>query len=135
MTDPTRALLGEGFAYPGGVDEATGGVLSAAGVASVRASLFRLFETAPGEEFFLPEYGCQLKYLVFEEDTEVLRALAEVVVREAVRRWEPRVQDVISIVVEPVSDAAPHVLQLRVAFRLINSQSTENLVYPLTLSV
>lgn len=126
---PRQDLYGSGFAYPFGFDSATGGVKQAEAVDSVRASLYRLFETAPGESFMEPAYGCALKSLVYEQDTLVLRALAQTAVRQAVARWEPRIAEVLQVDVD-ADPKDPNHLQLRVYFRLIESQTVENMVYP-----
>lgn len=122
-------LYGEGFDYPQDFD-GNGGLARAKAVESVKASLFRLFDTAPGEEWFLPEYGCALKHLVFEEDSEVFRALADKAIREAVYRWEPRVEEIISLRIQGTTDAQPHTVEISVDFKLIEDQTIYNLVYP-----
>lgn len=123
------SLYGAGFNYPFSFDSTTGGAQPATAVDSVRASLLRLFDTAPGEEFMNPAYGSPLKSLLFEQDTEVLRALAETVVRQAVSRWEPRVAEVLRVDLES-DETNDHALTLRVYFRLIESQTIYNMVYP-----
>lgn len=123
------SIYGSGFGYPFTFDDATGGAGVASGKESVVASLIRLFDTAPGEEFMLPEYGCALKNLVFEQDTDVLRALALTVIQEAVARWEPRVERVLDIQIEE-DESRPNALGIRVFFRLIKDQTQFNFVYP-----
>lgn len=124
------SLYGSGFAYPFQFDAATGGVARVSDVDSVRASLTRLFETVPGEQFMLPEYGCQLRTLTFEQDMEVFRALAETAIRDAVRRWEPRIAEVLSVEVDTGADE--HTILIRTYFRLIQSPTVHNHVYPFT---
>jgi phage baseplate assembly protein W len=123
-------LYGAGFQYPFAFQSATGGVTMASDVESVRASLRRLLDTAPGEDRFQPDYGCALKHHLFENDTDVLRALIETTIREAVIRWEPRIEEVIELLLDADVDN-PHVLRVTVVFRLIQSQNEDNLVYPL----
>lgn len=125
------SIYGSGFAYPFMWDEQKGGAAEASGKDSVVASLVRLFDTAPGEEFMRPEYGCPLKLLVFEQDTEVFRALVTTVIREAVERWEPRVEEVTSVEIE--EGAEPNTIHLRVTFQLIKDAGLYNFVYPLSV--
>lgn len=125
------SLYGSGFAYPAQIDEATGGYKVASEVESVKASLTMLFETVPGEVFMNPEYGCALRTLTFEQDTEVFRALAETAIRDAVRRWEPRISEVLKVEVEADEDDE-HTLYIRIYFRLIQSPTVHNFVYPFT---
>jgi hypothetical protein len=132
MAADRSMLYGAGFAYPFAFDPNHGGVASATAVDSVRASLYRLFDTAPGEEFMLPEYGCGLKYLLFEQDTDVLRALVETEIRRAIARWEPRIAQVLSVEVTRDDEVDPNTLHVTTFFRLIQSQTVDNFVYPFT---
>jgi len=129
MAFDRTSLYGAGFNYPFAFDSNTGGAQVVTAVDSVRASLLRLFDTAPGEEFMNPAYGCALKSLLFEPDTDILRALAEQVVRQAVARWEPRIAEVLRVDVE-TDPSNEHAMTLRVYFRLIESQTIDNMVYP-----
>ena len=123
-------LYGRGFSYPFTWSSTTGGATPAAAVDSVRASLMRLFDTAPGEDLMNAQYGCLLKTLVFEQDDDALRAMAETAVRDAVARWEPRIADVVALTIDRKDDVSPNTLTLTVYFRLIQSQIVSNLVYP-----
>jgi uncharacterized protein len=124
-------LTGNGFRYPLMFSDLTGGVAYVRAVESVKASLLRLFDTMPGEEQWNPGYGCALKSLLFEEDTEVFRALCQTAVRDAVRKWEPRVEEILDVFVQEEEDN-PHQINLQVFFRLVEGRSTENLVYVLS---
>lgn len=124
-------FLGTGFAYPARWDSTRGGVATASQVDSVRASLTRLFETGVGEQFFLPEYGCDLNRLVFERDTEALRAMIDAVVRQAIARWEPRVSAVLDLqVVSGEASGQPNVVAISMLLRLIGEQVPANFVFP-----
>lgn len=126
-------LYGAGFQYPLSINAAVGGVTTATDVESVRASLRRLLDTTPGEDRFQPEYGCALRYHLFENDTDVLRALIETTIRDAVRRWEPRIAEVYEVTIER-DTVNIHMLNLRLTFRLIQSQTEDNFVYPFTVA-
>ena len=127
-------VYGGGFSYPFQFDD-EGGVAYVSGAASVAASLTRLFDTAPGEEFMRPEYGCTLRNLIFEQDTEVFRALAITAVQEAVARWEPRIESILDIQLERDDELSPNTIQIRVFFRLIKDQVVYNFVAPFSIPV
>lgn len=59
--------------------------------AAVRQGLLLLFSTRPGERVMRPTYGCDLFKLVFWPNDDTTAGLAMHYVREAVTRWEPRV--------------------------------------------
>lgn len=124
-----NSLYGTGFQYPVQLDPSTGGVASAVAVDSVRASLRRLFDTTPGSDRFNPAYGCGLTALLFEQDTVTLRALLDAVVRDAVRKWEPRIAAIISLDIS-ADETRENTLNMTVSFQLIQSATVSNFVYP-----
>ncbi len=70
---------------------ATGGVAMAEGNRAVRQSILILLSTRPGERVMRPDYGCWLHRLAFAPNDASTAGLASHFVREALRRWEPRV--------------------------------------------
>lgn len=60
--------------------------------ASVRQALLLLLSTSPGERVMRPNYGCDLMRLVYAPNDDTTAGLAMHYVREAVERWEPRVE-------------------------------------------
>lgn len=128
-------FLGTGFAYPPTFDPATGGLKMAAGVDSVRASLARLFETDVEEEFFVPQYGCDLNRLVFQGDTDALRAMVDTEVRQAIRNWEPRIARIIDLqVLSGELTNQPNVLSISIAVQLIGEPTAHSLVFPFVVT-
>ncbi len=61
------------------------------GNASVRQAILLLMTTIPGERVMRPDYGCDLHRLVFSPNDATTHGLAIHYVRQALRRWEPRV--------------------------------------------
>jgi hypothetical protein len=59
---------------------------------AIRQSLMLLISTRPGERVMRPEYGCDLDQLVFSPNDDTTAGLAIHFVRQAVERWEPRVE-------------------------------------------
>jgi len=127
---PLDRLYGSGFAYPLRFDAGTGGPAVASGVDSVRASLTRLFETAPGSEFMLAAYGSPLLALVFEQDTNEFRLQVEAVIRESVRQWEPRIAEVLFVDVTR-EQGRPGMLRVETGFLLLDEQVEGNFVFML----
>lgn len=77
---------------PGGlVIGAQGGLETIGDRAAVRQALLLLFSTRPGERVMRPDYGCELHQLVFWPNDDTTAGLAMHYVRQAVTRWEPRV--------------------------------------------
>jgi phage baseplate assembly protein W len=81
-------ISGEGGGLP--LDH-RGALATIADRAAVRQALLLLFSTRPGERVMRPTYGCDLFKLVFWPNDDTTAGLAMHYVREAVTRWEPRV--------------------------------------------
>jgi uncharacterized protein len=60
--------------------------------ASVRQAILLLLSTSPGERVMRPEYGCSLRHLVFAPNDDTTAGLAIHYVRQALNRWEPRIE-------------------------------------------
>jgi phage baseplate assembly protein W len=120
-------LIGRGWSFP--VKPGSNGrLVFLDGPEKVRQSIWILLSTAPGERQMMPEYGCGIHDLVFQANTATLRALVESKVRDALIRWEPRI-DVIEVRVDTPPEARNYLL-IRIDYRLRSNNSFYNLVYP-----
>jgi phage baseplate assembly protein W len=79
-------------AQTGPVPSSTGGLQLVSGDAAVRQSIMLLLTTIPGERVMRPDYGCPLHRLIFWPNDATTAGLAIHYVRQAIRRFEPRVQ-------------------------------------------
>jgi phage baseplate assembly protein W len=82
----------EGGAAVGPYTDAAGRVALVTGAAAIRQALLLLLATMPGERVMRPEYGCEIHRLVFAPADDTTAGLAMHYVRQAVERWEPRVE-------------------------------------------
>lgn len=71
-----------------------GGLQTVSDRAAVRQAILLLLLTRPGERVLRPTYGCDLHRLVFWPNDDTTAGLAIHYVRQAVERWEPRVDRV-----------------------------------------
>jgi uncharacterized protein len=120
-------LIGKGWAFPvrPGPDHR---LHYLEGPEKIRQSIWLLLSTAPGERVMLPDYGCGIHDLVFEANTVALRGDVQARVREALNRWEPRI-DVLDVRAE-TPPGAPSQLLIRIDYRIRATNSIYNLVYP-----
>lgn len=58
---------------------------------AIKNSLISLFNTRPGENILLPEYGLDLSDQLFEQLTEINGKWLAIVIRKNIRKFEPRV--------------------------------------------
>lgn len=120
-------VIGAGWSFPFKPD-ANGRLNFLGGEEKIRQSLWIILSTAPGERVMLPEFGCGIHDLVFEANTASLHALLQEKVREALVRWEPRI-DVTDVRVETSADARNYLL-IRIDYRIRSNNAFYNLVYP-----
>lgn len=103
-----------------------------AGEEKVRQSIYLILATAPGERRMRPEFGCGIHDLVFEANTASLHSRLPHLVREALRRFEPRI-DVTDVRIEAPEEARNFLL-IRVDYRIRATNNYFNLVYPYYLT-
>jgi phage baseplate assembly protein W len=70
----------------------TGALRLASGDDHVRQSILILLATRPGERVMRPEFGCPVDRLVFNPNDATTAGLAIHYVREALLRFEPRIE-------------------------------------------
>jgi phage baseplate assembly protein W len=127
MSDP---LVGRGWPFP--LRVAARGVGLVGGDDKIRQSLWILLSTSRGERLMRPAYGCGLRELLFEPNTATLRGMVADRIREAVLRFEPRI-DLVAVTVESASEGAD-VLLIRLDYRVRATNAFYNLVYPFFLT-
>ena len=123
-------LLGRGVAFPVRLGS-RGGLAVSTAIDKVRQSIWLILSTAPGERLMWPEFGCAIHDLIFRHNTETLHGLAVEKVREALQRWEPRI-DVVNATAD-TDLGEPNRLLIRVDYRLRANNTVHNLVYPFFL--
>ena len=118
-------LVGRGWAHPCTLTPG-GAVQLRSGGPELDAAITMIIATAPGERVMRPDFGCTIWELLFDPIDAGTIGLMEHAVREAVARWEPRV-DLESVVGVPVEDG---VVELTLAYRIRATNDYRNLVYP-----
>jgi phage baseplate assembly protein W len=125
-----RAFLGRGWAFP--VQTGPGGEIAEAEYETdVHEAVRLVLGTNLGERVMLPQFGSGLRALLFEPLTATTRSLVELRVREALVRYEPRI-DVLGVKVELRTGAEAAVL-VDVDYRVRSTNTFYNLVYPFYL--
>lgn len=125
MTD----ILGQGCKFPFQFGKVSGATVISTATSRdqqhIHESIRQILGTRRGERFVLPEFGSRLHELLFESNDAILRGLVRHEVGDVLARWEPRI---IVDEVQVTSDA--HMVQVSIAYHLIASQVSGNLVYP-----
>jgi len=127
--DPERKdFLGRGWAFPVQIDTATGAIASVEYELDVRQSIEIILGTSAGERVMRPTFGCGIHDLVFESVDVATMTRIESAVREALTRYEARI-DVLNVNVN-ADNAANGELLIELEYRIRRTNQTGNLVYP-----
>jgi phage baseplate assembly protein W len=118
-------LIGRGWAYPCTLTPG-GAVQLRDGGPELDAAIAMIIATAPGERVMRPDFGCTIWESLFDPVNARTLGLMEQAVREAVTRWEPRVE-LESVTAAPAGDGC---VELTMAYRARATNDYRNLVYP-----
>lgn len=119
-------FLGVGWKFP--PDLSGGRAALAAGEESIHQSIWIILATAPGERVMRPDFGCGIHNLVFALSNGTTAGLIAFEVRQALLRWEPRIE-VLDVRVTPADER----LLVDVEYCIRATNSRFNLVYPFHL--
>ena len=123
-------FLGKGWGFPVATDGGRFGV--AEYEESIEQGIRIVLSTPLGERVMRPNFGCAIHELTFAPNSATTRGTAEAHVREALERWEPRIEllDVRAV----ASDERDKLLLISVRYRVHLTDSRFNLVYPFYLN-
>jgi phage baseplate assembly protein W len=126
-----REYIGQGLAFPLQVNP-RGEIAIASGERDIEQSIRIILGTMIGERVMRPEFGCRIHELVFAPHNAATEGLAELYIREALDRWEPRVTVVgVEIANDQAQDGA---LLIEVKYRVRDTYHERSIVYPFYLS-
>jgi len=111
-----------------------GGLEMVEGRLSVQQALRLLLSTRPGERVMRPHYGCDLHRLAFLPNDNTTAGLAIHYVRQAIQRWEPRVEIVRLEANGQSAQASPGLLEIYLEYRVRATQQTDRLTYAFDLT-
>jgi phage baseplate assembly protein W len=130
MAADQRDYLGVGWKFP--LQVTPGGKIAQAKFEQrIEESVYLILSTARGERLMLPDFGCGIHELVFAPNNSMTRAIAVQSVREALVKYEPRI-DVLDIMVETAPEE-PNLLLIRINYQIRANNALGNLVYPFYL--
>ena len=120
-------FIGAGWAFPLGTD-ATGGIALVTHDREIEQAIRLILGTARGERPMRPEFGCRIHDHVFGPATSGTAGQIAYDVRQALERWEPRI-DVLDVGVG-FDAVEAGVLYVDVAYTLRGLNDPRNLVFP-----
>jgi hypothetical protein len=125
-----RRYLGTGFAFPLRVGP-TGAIALSSGELDIEEAIGIVLGTAPGERPLRPDFGCGIHDVVFAPNNPPTRLAVEGRVRDALTRYEPRI-DVNAVRVRSEPET-PELLLVEIDYRVRSNNAFGNVVYPFYL--
>ena len=99
--------------------------------ADIRRSMHVILNTFPGERVMRPDFGCDIHTLIFWPANDETCAVAERLVKEALGRWEPRV-NIQSVTATPANTERGEIV-IEVVYEVKDRHDVRSLVYPFYL--
>lgn len=129
MSFTSKEFVGAGWSFPVRVDAKTGRIALSYDARDIEEAIRMILATSPGERVMRPLFGSDLANAVFAINNASTAADVEEYVRDALARWEPRIE-VIAVTVVYGRDSAARLLPFDpdTAMRLLNSPDTEALM-------
>src|SRR5687767_5473519 len=106
----------------------SGGIALVSHDEEIAESMRLILGTSPGERPMRPEFGCPIHEHIFASTDATTAGLIAFEVRNALRRWEPRIE-VVDVVVTPADDQ-PSLLYIDVSYEIRSTNDRRNLVFP-----
>jgi len=126
------SILGTGWNFPISFDTLNHRTVMVSGIEDVKQSIFIILNTTPGERIMEPEFGCDLKQLVFEHINESLKTKLDHIVYHALLNYEPRVRFISTEIIDKVEEDG--LLRIQIEFSLIITNTRHNVVFPFYFS-
>jgi len=123
----TQDFVGAGWAFPLGVAP-QGGIALVRREVELEQAMRLILSTYPGERPMRPEFGSRIRDFVFRPVNVATIAELSNAVREALVRWEPRV-DVEAVLVSPARGEQAMLL-IDIQYRPKDTNDRRNLVFP-----
>lgn len=124
------SFLGTGWSFPPTFRD--GGVVMTSDEEDIQASLKILFRTTPGERFLQPDYGLDMRELMFEPLSTTMRTFLIDRIRTTILIHEPRIRVINVDITSP--DSNDGTLSVLLEYETRSTNSRFNLVFPFYLS-
>lgn len=124
-------FLGRGWKFPVQVDPATGRIRMSEYEEDIAESIRIILGTSKGERVMRPDFGCDMREFVFGTTDDTTLRMLEGSIVEAIRIWEPRVEEVEVNAIPDRTD--PGKVQIRIQYLVRTTNNLFNQVYPFYL--
>ena len=123
-----KTFLGIGWKFPPTFDKETTTIQMVSDDQDIKESLHILLSTRPGERTMLPDYGCDMNFLVFEAIDSTVLNKARKNIEKAILFFEPRIT--IGEIDFNTEQFDQGVLLVNLTFTIKKTNTRSNMVYP-----
>ena len=123
-----KEYMGRGWAFPFGVEPASGRIATAADEEDIRQSILIILKTAKGERVMRPDFGCGIHDLVFAAIDTATLAQVKRDVEDSLRTYEARIE--VTEVVARAGNLLNGQLIVEIDYRVRQTNQPGNLVFP-----
>lgn len=130
-TEAADAFRGTGWQFPVETDS-RGRIALSSNKEDIEKAIRIILGTAPGERVMRPRFGCGINRYVFETVNTTTLTGIETAVREALDRWEHRI-DVLDVMISTETLDQGQLL-IGIDYRIRSTNAEANMVYPFYLT-
>ena len=124
---PPKTFLGVGWKFPPTFDKRMNSVEMISDEADIKECLFILLSTRRGERVMLPDFGCDLRILAFDNIDPNTLAQAQSMIEEAILNYEPRIS---LESVDISTDSLNGIIYINVVYTIRKTNTRTNMVFP-----
>jgi phage baseplate assembly protein W len=122
-------VIGTGFKFPIKVNP-KGGLDWSSGPQRIQDAIWIILSTSPGERVMRPTFGAGVQDFVFAPNSAAYRTLLATAIKNALTKWEPRI-DLVNLTVTDAPQQGPGYVLVTVEYRIRSTNALYNMVYPL----
>jgi phage baseplate assembly protein W len=126
--EEVKSFLGTGWSFPPVFNKSDHSVTMVSDINDIEESIRIILSTTPGERIMQPEFGCDLKRLVFEKIDSTLIASLDHLIYHALLNFEPRITFLSTEVLE--QNDGNGLLHINIHYKVIITNSRHNIVFP-----
>lgn len=119
--------IGKGLSFPKLFSNESKSTKISRGIDKINQSIYIILSTKIGTRFLMPSFGSRLHELIFEPNDYIFQDIAELHIREALGKWEPRIT-VVAVDCKIIKEN--NVVPISIYYKLTNSNIDYNYVYP-----
>lgn len=128
MSEAGKEFLGVGWAFPFAIGVDTGKVELVSYEEDINQAIHIILATRKGERVMRPDFGCGIHDLPFEAISTQLIVAVERETRDALRRYEPRIE--VTLIRVDQGRVLDGKLGIKVDYRVQATNQPGNYVYP-----